>query len=101
MAKFVTKAIIAKIGTNADCITYGPNFKPMQVAFYLADEITQVLDAVPWVRCASGNVIIDDHNVQFHVIVWKDRTCQLSSDAVPAMHLHNQTQQIHICICCV
>ena len=28
----------------------------MQVAFYLAGEITQVLDAMPWVRCASGNV---------------------------------------------
>ena len=30
----------------------------MQVAFYFADEITQVLDAVPWVRCASGNVLL-------------------------------------------
>ena len=28
----------------------------MQVAFYLAGEITQVLDPIPWVRCASGNV---------------------------------------------
>ena len=28
----------------------------MQVAFYLAGEITQVLDGIPWVRCASGNV---------------------------------------------
>ena len=28
----------------------------MQVAFYLAGEIPQVLDAIPWVRCASGNV---------------------------------------------
>ena len=28
----------------------------MQVAFYLAGEITQVLDAIPWVCCASGNV---------------------------------------------
>ena len=30
----------------------------MQVAFYLAGEITQVLDAIPWVRCASGNVFL-------------------------------------------
>ena len=30
----------------------------MQVAFYLAGEITQVLDAIPWVRCASGNVYL-------------------------------------------
>ena len=28
----------------------------MQVAFYLAGEITQVIDSIPWVRCASGNV---------------------------------------------
>ena len=28
----------------------------MEVAFYLAGEITQVLDAIPCVRCASGNV---------------------------------------------
>ena len=28
----------------------------MQVAFYFAGKITQVLDAIPWVRCASGNV---------------------------------------------
>ena len=28
----------------------------MQVTFYCAVEITQVLDATPWVRCASGNV---------------------------------------------
>ena len=29
----------------------------MQVAFYLAGGVTQVLDAIPWVRCASGNVL--------------------------------------------
>ena len=28
----------------------------MQVEFYLAGETTQVVDAIPWVRCASGNV---------------------------------------------
>ena len=26
--------------------------------FYLAGEITQVIDSIPWVRCASGNVFI-------------------------------------------
>ena len=30
----------------------------MQVAFYLVGEITQVLDALPWIRCASGNVYL-------------------------------------------
>ena len=29
----------------------------MQVAFYFAGEITQVLDAIPWVHYASGNVL--------------------------------------------
>ena len=28
----------------------------MQMTFNFAGEITQVLDALPWVRCASGNV---------------------------------------------
>ena len=28
------------------------------MAFYFAGEITQVLDVIPWVRCASGNVLI-------------------------------------------
>ena len=30
----------------------------MQVAFYLAGEITQVKESIPGVRCASGNVFI-------------------------------------------
>ena len=29
----------------------------MQVEFNLAGEITQVIDSIPWVRCASGNVL--------------------------------------------
>ena len=29
----------------------------MQAAFYLAGEITQVKESIPWVRCASGNVL--------------------------------------------
>ena len=27
-------------------------------AIFLAAEITQVIDSIPWVRCASGNVLI-------------------------------------------
>ena len=38
--------LVAKIGTYAS------------VAIYLAGEITQVLDAIPWVHCASGNVCL-------------------------------------------
>ena len=30
----------------------------MQVAFYLAGEITQVKESIPGVRCASGNVLL-------------------------------------------
>ena len=36
-----------------------PNLEPMQVVFFLlAGEITQVRDAIPRVRCASGNVLL-------------------------------------------
>ena len=37
----------------------------MQVAFYLAGVITQVLDAIPWVRCASGNVYLMPHTCDY------------------------------------
>ena len=40
----------------------------MEVAFYFAGEITQVLDAIPWVRCASGNV-------RFHGSCCMDDSC--------------------------
>ena len=30
----------------------------MQVELYLAGETTQVIDSIPWVRCASGNVFL-------------------------------------------
>ena len=63
VAKFATNAIGAIWGhlmdnfaTNANCATWWPNLDSMQVAFYLAGEITQVIDSIPWVRCASGNV---------------------------------------------
>ena len=43
--------LVAKIGTNAN-----DKFETMQVAFFLAGEISQVIESIPWVRCASGNV---------------------------------------------
>ena len=47
----------SKFWTNSSETTYNwPNLEPMQVALYLAVEITQVIDSIPWVRCASGNV---------------------------------------------
>ena len=36
----------------------------MQVEFYLAGEITQVIDSIPWVRCASSNVCSEDHSMR-------------------------------------
>ena len=44
----------------------------MQVAFYFAGEITQVLDAIPWVRCASGNVFIMLTDCLFVVEKWQE-----------------------------
>ena len=38
----------------------------MQVAFYLAGEITQVKESIPGVRCASGNVwLYIEHELAF------------------------------------
>ena len=66
--------MLVKFGTNADGANWWSNFellqvewnqmkfcqiwnqRKLQVAFYLAVEITQVKDSTPWVRCASGNV---------------------------------------------
>ena len=46
--------------TNTSGTTYNwPNLEPMQVALYLAGEITQVKEAIPWVHCASGNVYVE------------------------------------------
>ena len=60
MVKFVTNAsgVIwwPKFAINASGATWWPNLDSMQVAFYLAGETTQVIDSIPWVRCASGNV---------------------------------------------
>ena len=45
------------VGTNSGGITWWSNFELIQVEpLYLAGEITQVKEAIPWFRCASGNV---------------------------------------------
>ena len=52
--------LVVKFWTNTNGTTYNrPNLEPMQVEFFLAGEITQVKEAIPWVRCASGNVCLD------------------------------------------
>ena len=38
----------------------GAGLNSIQVALYLAGEITQVKESIPWVRCASGNVLHQD-----------------------------------------
>ena len=45
----------------------------MQVAFYLAGEITQVKESIPWVRCASGNVFFKwpiESNPNWNGVTW-------------------------------
>ena len=57
--------LVAKFGTNASCAIWWPSLELMQVEPPLAGEITQALDAIPWVRCASGNFYHDcrhDHH---------------------------------------
>ena len=60
--------MLAKFGTTAGGATWWSNFELIQVephtigqmAFYLAGEITQVKESIPWVRCVSGNVYISE-----------------------------------------
>ena len=33
-------------------------FDYIEFVFNLAEEVTQVLDSIAWVRCASGNVLV-------------------------------------------
>ena len=51
------------------------------VAIFLAAEITQVMDSIPWVRCASGNVlhdftlfVIDIHKKDHFHLFWHHLT---------------------------
>ena len=44
-------------GQTEQTAIWWPNLELMHVEPPLAGEITQVLDAIPWVRCASGNVL--------------------------------------------
>ena len=65
--------LVAKFATNSNCITCWPDLEPVLVAspggqiltntsakneykFNIVEKITQVLNSIPWVRCASGNV---------------------------------------------
>ena len=50
--------LVAKYDTNASCAICLPSLELMQVEPPLAGEITQVRGALPWVRCASGNVYL-------------------------------------------
>ena len=51
--------LVAPLGSKTSGTTYNwPNLEPMHVAFFLDGEITQVKESIPWVRCASGNVLV-------------------------------------------
>ena len=72
--------MVAIFGTNASGAAKWPSFEPMQVApssgqnvqtiqivpsgsdrvdlkYFGLKKISQVMDSIPWVRCASGNVL--------------------------------------------
>ena len=58
MVKFRTDPS-GEFWTNTSGAAYNwPNLEPMQVAFYLDGEITQVKETIPWVCCVSGNVFL-------------------------------------------
>ena len=60
--------LVAKFVTDASGATWWPNLEPMQVAFFLlAEEITQFKEAIPWVRCASGNVLSGVLNIEKNI----------------------------------
>ena len=64
--------MLAKFGTDSGGITWWSNveliqveahtigqLEPLQMAFYLSGQITQVEESIPRVRCASGNNVFD------------------------------------------
>ena len=54
----------------------------MQVAFYLAGEITQVIDSIPWVRCASGNVCFKTSQTFLLVSTFLDMMFEQGADFI-------------------
>ena len=65
----------ASSGAHASSATLWPKLEPIQVplqfranatGILLAEEITQVKEAIPWVRCASGNVSLSRIVVGWH-----------------------------------
>ena len=100
---------MAKFVTDASGATWWPNLEPMQVAFIvLAGEITQVKEAIPWVRCTSGNVYLicskrNDLNILFRV-VWeweremmrKDLGSKQSQIQQNSRHKHSRNKNNHL-----
>ena len=41
----------------------------MQVALYLAGEITQVKESIPWARCASGNILTSQRTKRISIFL--------------------------------
>ena len=75
LAKFWWHHLVVKFLPNTSGTTYNwPNLEPMQVAFFLAGEITQIKESIPWVRCASGNVLFIWGGM------WVDQLMTIASD---------------------
>ena len=67
---------MAKIGTNASCITCWPNLEPMLVSpptgiLLSWRDNSSFKESIPWVRCASGNVSFQ--NVLSQLFVWSTK----------------------------
>ena len=58
---------VAPSGGHAS--TVAPNLESMQVAFFLAGDITQVKESIPWVRCAFGNVYVSPKTLILQILV--------------------------------
>ena len=60
----------------------------MQVAIYFAEEITQGSDAIPWVRCASGNVSFFNLKCQIHEqeLDWLSKVCTIVFGSLRLMY---------------
>ena len=84
---------MAKFETNASGAIWWPNLQLMQVALYLAGEITQVKEPIPWVRCASGNVLKEMFRPVKEILrgVSRDKLVTESQDLICGEH---QTQKI-------
>ena len=53
---------VAKFVINASGAIWCPNLQPIRNQFQtiLVEKFTQVMDSIPWIRCASGDVFSEE-----------------------------------------